>query len=79
MTLQMLLFLVGQLKDVQAKLRAKELIEGLTLVYELSAENHSSLQKEFYKLSHPAMENYKEMDVFQAELLDVNMIFTIKQ
>jgi len=53
-------------------------LEGLSLVYELTAPDHAAIQKEFYKLSHPAMEGYEEKDMFQAELLDVNLIFTKK-
>ena len=78
MTLQMLVYLVGKLKQIQTDLRTTDLLKGLTLVYELAAEDHSAMQKEFYKLSHPAMDGYEEKDMFQAELLDVNFIFTKK-
>jgi hypothetical protein len=78
MTLPMLVYMVDKLKQIQKDLRTTELLEGLSLVYELSAPDHASIQKEFYKLSHPAMEGYEEKDMFQAELLDVNLIFTKK-
>lgn len=78
MTLQMLVYMVGRLKLIQSDLRTTDLLKGLSLVYELNADEHSAIQKEFYKLSHPAMENYEEKDMFQAELLDVNFIFTKK-
>jgi hypothetical protein len=78
MTLPMLVYMVDKLKQIQKDLRTTELLEGLSLVYELTAPDHAAIQKEFYKLSHPAMEGYEEKDMFQAELLDVNLIFTKK-
>jgi hypothetical protein len=78
MTLQMLVYMVNRLKQIQSELRTTELLQGLTLVYEMTADEHSAIQKEFYKLSHPAMEGYEEKEMFQAELLDVNFIFTKK-
>lgn len=77
MTLQMLVYLVDKIKQIQGELRTTDLMKGLTMVYELSAEEHSAIQREFYKLSHPAMENYEERELFQAELLGANFIFTI--
>ena len=79
MTLPMLVYMVDKLQQIQKELRTKDLLAGLSLVYELSAEEHAAIQKEFYKLSHPAMEGYEEKDMFQADLLGVNLIFTIKQ
>lgn len=78
MTLQMLVYMVDKLKQIQKELHTTELLQGLSLVYELSATDHAAIQKEFYKLSHPAMEGYEEKGMFQAELLDVNLIFTKK-
>jgi hypothetical protein len=71
--------MVNTLKKIQGELRAKELLQDLTLLYELPAKEFSDIQKEFYKLSHPAMEGYEEKDMFQADLLDVNFIFTKKE
>ena len=76
MTLQTLLFLVNTLKKIQIELRTKDLLNGLTLIYELSDVDHLSIQKEIYKLSHPAMENFEEKDVFAVELLDTKFVFS---
>ena len=76
MTLQTLLFLVNTLKKIQIELRTKDLLNGLTLIYELSDVDHLSIQKEIYKLSHPAMENFEEKDVFEVELLDTKFVFS---
>jgi hypothetical protein len=76
MTVQALLFLVNTLKTVQAKLRTQDLLTGLTMVYELSEKDHLELQKDVYKLSHPAMEGFEEKDMFELELLETKFIFT---
>ena len=76
MTLKSLLYLVNTLKRIQTELKSKDLLTGLTLVYELPADEHLSIQKEIYKLSHPAMDNFEEKDMFEVELLDTKFIFT---
>lgn len=78
MKLQMLIYMVSSLKKIQTELRTKELLQDLTIAYNLPSEEFSAIQREFYKLSHPAMENYEEKPTFQADLLDVNFYFTKK-
>lgn len=76
MTLKLLLFTINTLKKIQTEYRTKDLIRGLTMVYELPDSEHLEIQKEIYKLSHPAMENFEEKDIFEVELLDVKLVFS---
>lgn len=75
-TVQSLLYLVNTLKRIQSELKTDDLLKGLTLVYELSEKSHLEVQKEIYKLSHPAMDDFAEKDVFEVELLGTKFIFT---
>lgn len=75
MTLKMLVFLADHLKRIQSELRAKELLEGLTMVYELPPDKFLALQQEVYKLDHPTMVGYVEKDQFEVDLIDVKFAF----
>lgn len=79
MNVKMLVYLIDKINDIQKQLRTTELLKGLSLVYELVPDDYSEIQKEFYKLSHPAMEGYTEKDSFEAELLGVNLVFIKKE
>lgn len=78
MTVQSLLYMVTTLKRIQSELRTKELLENLSLTYHLPQDQFSIIQKDFYKLSHPAMDGYEEKEVFQVELLGINLVFIKK-
>jgi len=79
MNLPMLLFAVNTLKNIQTQLRTKDLLTGLTLVYDLPAKEHDMLQKEIYERFHPTMEGYEPKDAFEVELLEVKFVFTKKE
>lgn len=78
MTLQTLLYTVSTLKKIQVELRTTELLDGLTLVYELPSEKHFEIQHEIYKKFHPMMEKYEAKDEFEVDLLGIKFVFTKK-
>jgi len=75
MKIETLVFIADKFNLIQRELKTTELLDGLTLVYELPYNDFVQLQKDIYKLSHPAMDGYQEQDVVMLELLKVNFVF----
>ena len=79
MKIETLVYIADKFNLIQKELKTTELLDGLTLVYELPYDEFVQTQKDVYKLSHPAMDGYKEQDVVMLELLKVNFIFKATQ
>ena len=75
MTIKGLLYLVNMFKRTEQEFRTNDFLNGLTMLYNLPEEEHLEIQKEIYKLSHPAMDDFIEKELFEVELLGVKFIF----
>jgi hypothetical protein len=73
-----LIYIADKFKTIQRELKTTELLNGLTLTYELPYDEFVQLQMDIYKLSHPAMDGYREQDLIKIELLGVDFTFKSK-